>query len=262
MSVGDHINEFRSRLIRCIIALVAFAIVAFILKDDIINIVFGPTNSDFISNKLFCRLAKLVEVDALCINQNMVTLVNTKMAGQFNLHIKMAFISSLILVVPYILYELWQFIRPALSAQVQSKSRTLVLQISLWFFTGLFFGYFIVAPLAVNFLTNYEVSDQITNMIEVSSYLSSVMGVSLACGLTFQLPLLVKLLASIGLINSVMMKTYRRFAFIIILIISSIITPPDVFSQILVAVPLYFLYEYGITITKKIEKNRAETENE
>ncbi|MFI3322952.1 MAG: twin-arginine translocase subunit TatC [Rikenellaceae bacterium] len=256
MSVGEHINELRARLIRCIIALFIFGIVAFCLKDDLLNIVFGPTNADFITNRFFCRMAELLDAPVLCINQNNVTLVNTKMAGQFNMHLKMSLVAALVLTVPYILYQLWMFVKPALSDDALKQCRLLVVQVSLWFFLGLSFGYFIVAPLAVNFLTNYELSGYITNMIEVSSYLSSVLGVSLACALVFQLPLLIKLLASMGVITSALMARYRKYAFALIIVLSAVITPPDVFSQILIAAPLYILYEYGIVLTRRIEAKR------
>ncbi len=260
MSIGEHINELRSRLIKCVIALALFAIIAFILKDDLIDIVFGPTLPDFITNRYFCQLAAIVDIEQLCINQDKVELINTKMAGQFNLHILMSFVAALIFTVPFLLYQLWAFVRPALPEDVKVQCKTLVLQVSLWFFIGLLFGYFIVAPLAVNFLVNYEVSPNIKNMIEVSSYLSSVMGTSLACALVFQLPLLVRLLASMGLITAGFMRKYRRVAFASIIILSAIITPPDVISQLLVAIPLYMLYEYGIVIAKNIESKRQKQE--
>ncbi|MEG1649218.1 MAG: twin-arginine translocase subunit TatC [Rikenellaceae bacterium] len=257
MSVGEHINELRSRLIKSAIVLFVFAVVAFILKDDLINIIFGPTNADFITNRLFCQLGARFGIDELCINQNVVTLVNTKMAGQFNMHIKMAFIAAIVFTVPFLLYQLWMFIKPALSNEVQKQCRLLVFQVSVWFFIGMAFGYYIVAPLAVNFLTNYQLSDQITNLIEVTSYLSSVMGVSLACAAVFQLPLLIKLLASIGILTSSMMRKYRKVSFAAIIILAAIITPPDVFSQVLVACPLYVLFEYGIIVAQKIENKKA-----
>ncbi|MEG1634718.1 MAG: twin-arginine translocase subunit TatC [Rikenellaceae bacterium] len=257
MSVGEHINELRSRLIKSAIVLFVFAVVAFILKDDLINIIFGPTNADFITNRLFCQLGARFGIDELCINQNVVTLVNTKMAGQFNMHIKMAFIAAIVFTVPFLLYQLWMFIKPALSNEVQKQCRLLVFQVSIWFFIGMAFGYYIVAPLAVNFLTNYQLSDQITNLIEVTSYLSSVMGVSLACAAVFQLPLLIKLLASIGILTSSMMRKYRKVSFAAIIILAAIITPPDVFSQVLVACPLYVLFEYGIIVAQKIENKKA-----
>lgn len=257
MSVGEHINELRSRLIRSVIVLFVFAVVAFILSDDLISIIFGPTNADFITNRLFCQLGAKVGIDELCINQNVVTLVNTKMAGQFNMHIKMSFLAAIVFTVPFLLYQLWMFIKPALAIDIQKQCRLLVFQVSVWFFLGLAFGYFLVAPLAVNFLTNYQLSDQITNLIEVTSYLSSVMGVSLACAAVFQLPLLIKLLASLGILTSSMMRKYRKVSFAAIIILSAIITPPDVFSQILVACPLYVLFEYGIIVAQRIENKRA-----
>lgn len=257
MTISEHIDELRSRLIKSAIALLVVAVVAFIFKGVVLDIIFAPMNPDFITNKLFADLAAWTNIDVLRINQNDVDIVNTKMAGQFNLHIKSSIIFGIIVAIPYILWQLWLFIKPALSVVIQTESRRFVWYATGWFFVGLAFGYFIIAPLAVNFLTNYEASSSIKNMIEVSSYLSSVLGVSLASAAVFQLPLVVKILSTIGLLKAALMRKYRRMAIAVIVILAAVITPPDVFSQILVAIPLYALYEYGIVLSERIEKKKS-----
>ncbi len=261
MSVAEHINELRRRLTRTVILLAVGFIVAFIFKDFLTGILFGPSNPEFLSNRAFAWLADQTGVDMLRINQSNPELINTQMAGQFKLHLKLSFVASLVVTIPFALWQLWIFVRPALTQKVIRHCRSLVFEVSLWFFVGLLFGYFIVAPLANNFLSNYVLSTEINNMIDVNSYLSIVLGVSMACALTFQLPLLIKLLATIGIVSSKLLRKYRKIAFTVILILSAVITPPDVFSQILVGAPLYILYEYGIVITRRIEHKRAAKEH-
>lgn len=257
MSVGEHLNELRTRIVRSVIVLLVLAVVAFIYKGIILDVIFAPMQPDFITNRFFDWLSGVTGVDALRINSGEVNIVNTKMAGQFNLHIKSSIMGALIVAIPYLLWQFWLFIKPALTIEIQRKTRYFVFQTSVWFFIGLSFGYFAIAPLAVNFLTGYDVSSSITNMIDVSSYLSTVIGVSFAAAIIFQLPLLVTLLSTIGILKAALMRRYRKVAFAIIIVVAAIITPPDVFSQVLIAIPLYGLYEYGITIADRIEKRKA-----
>lgn len=257
MSVGEHLNELRTRIVRSVIVLLVLAVVAFIYKGIILDVIFAPMQPDFITNRFFDWLSGVTGVDAIRINSGEVNIVNTKMAGQFNLHIKSSIMGALVVAIPYLLWQFWLFIKPALTIEIQRKTRFFVFQTSVWFFIGLSFGYFAIAPLAVNFLTGYDVSSMITNMIDVSSYLSTVIGVSFAAAIIFQLPLLVTLLSTIGILKAALMRRYRKVAFAIIIVVAAIITPPDVFSQVLIAIPLYGLYEYGITIADRIEKRKA-----
>lgn len=261
MTFGGHLEELRARLIRSFIALFVVFVVAFIYNKYILDIIFAPMDPAFFTNAMLCRVGGILDIDVLCINQNFVDIINTKLAGQFNLHIKSSLLSAIVVTVPYIVLQLWLFIKPALDLEIQKQCKTFVLEVSLWFFIGLFFGYYIISPLAINFLTNYEVSGSISNMIDVQSYLSSVMGVSLAAALVFQLPVLVRLLAMMGVLHGDVMRRFRRFAFAGSVILSAVITPPDMFSQVLVALPLYCLYEYGIVITDRITKKREALED-
>ena len=182
------------------------------------------------------------------------------MAGQFLLHIKSSIVGSFIIAFPYLIWELWLFVKPALPPQQQRQSIRYVIETPIWFLMGLAFGYYVISPLAINFLGNYSVSEQISNIIDVSSFMTTVMSVSFAGGIAFQLPLLIRLLATMGLVTSEGMRQYRRVAVAALLIFAAIITPPDVVSQVLIFIPCYALYEYGIGIAAKIEARRAKEE--
>ncbi len=245
MSLGEHIDELRIRIIKSICILVGFSILAFTQIDYITAIIFAPLDSDFWLNEL------------MHINQSLPEIINLKLSGQFNMHIKTAFFSGFVISVPFILWQIWGFIRPAVEGNVERRGGLLVLQVSLLFFVGLSFGYFLIAPLAVNFLLNYSLSDNIANFITVDSYLSTVINISLAAAFVFQLPHIVYVLAQIRLLTSAMMRRNRKYALVAIFIISAIITPPDIFSQILIAIPFYLLYEYSIKIVKRIEDSNC-----
>lgn len=247
MTFGEHLDELRKVLMHIGIAFVLLFLVLFIFfKGDIIDIVFYPSDNDFITNRLFS------------LNQNPLELYNTKIAGQFMLHIKASAVGALIIAFPYIIGQLWGFVKPALSKSAKRRTRLIVWKIVFWFFLGVAFSYFVIAPIGINFLANYVASESINNLIDVSSYVSTVLGVCLAAGLVFQLPLLIRLLASIGIISSDWLKKNRKIAIVVILVTSALITPPDVISQLLIFVPFYGLYEYGISIAKNIEKQNAD----
>ena len=258
MTFGEHLDELRKVLMHIGIAFVLLFIALFtFFKGDIINIVFYPSESDFITNRLFAKLADWMQSDALRINENPLEIYNTKIAGQFMLHIKASAVGALVIAFPYIIGQLWGFVKPALSTTMKRRTRLIVWKIVFWFFLGVAFSYFIIAPLGINFLANYEANGSIQNIIDVSSYVSTVLGVCLAAGLVFQLPLLIRLLASIGIVSSAWLRKNRKIAIVVILALSALITPPDIISQLLIFVPFYILYEYGISIAKNIEKQNA-----
>ena len=259
MTFGEHLDELRKVLMHIGIAFVLLFIALFtFFKGDIINIVFYPSESDFITNRLFAKLADLTGTEVLRINANPLQIYNTKIAGQFMLHIKASAVGALVIAFPYIIGQLWGFVKPALSTTMKRRTRLIVWKIVFWFFLGVAFSYFIIAPLGINFLANYEANGSIQNIIDVSSYVSTVLGVCLAAGLVFQLPLLIRLLASIGIVSSAWLRKNRKIAIVVILALSALITPPDIISQLLIFVPFYILYEYGISIAKNIEKQNAD----
>ena len=262
MTFGEHLDEVRKILVRVALVFAVLFIVLFSMKGIVLDVVFAPIRETFPTNRLFAWMAQLLNSEALNIHPENVELFNNKMAGQFLLHIKSSIVGAFIIAFPYLIWELWLFVKPALPPHQRKQSIRYVIETPIWFILGLMFGYYIIAPLAVNFLGNYQVSDQISNIIDVSSFMTTVISVSFAAAIAFQLPLLIRLLASIGLVTSDGMRQYRKIAVVALLVFAAVITPPDVVSQCLIFVPCYILYEYGIGIAEKIEKRRAKEEAE
>ena len=262
MTFGEHLDELRKILIRVALVFALLFIVLFTMKGVVLKVVFAPITPEFPTNKLFTWLATAMGSDALNIHPENVQLFNNKMAGQFMLHIKSSVVGALVVAFPFLIWQLWLFVKPALPPHQRKQSIRYVLETPIWFILGLLFGYYVIAPLAINFLGNYSVSEEISNIIDVGSYMSTVLGVTFAAALAFQLPLLIRLLATIGLITSESMRQYRKVAVVALLVFAAIIPPPDVVSQILIFIPCYALYEYGITIAKHIEARKEKEEAE
>ena len=262
MTFGEHLDEVRKILVRVAITFALLFIVLFAMKGIVLDVVFAPIRETFPTNRFFIWLAELMGTEALRIHPENVDLFNNKMAGQFLLHIKSSVVGAFIIAFPYLIYELWLFVKPAIPPRQRKQGIRYVIETPIWFIMGLMFGYFIISPLAINFLGNYQVSDQISNIIDVSSFMTTVISVSFAAAIAFQLPLLIRLLASIGLVTADGMRQYRKVAVVALLVFAAVITPPDVVSQCLIFVPCYILYEYGIGIAERIEKRRAKEEAE
>lgn len=257
MTFLEHLEELRWHLIRAFIAVFAGAIVAFIFKDIIFDkIILAPNGPDFITNRLLCRFSEIVKMPVLCINQVPIKLISIKMAGQFTTHINISLVSGIILAFPYIFWEFWSFFKPALYEKERKYARGAVFSATILFMLGILFGYFIIIPLSINFLGTYRVSDIVQNQISINSYIGSVTSVALAAGITFELPIVVFFLARIGVITPEFMRKYRKHALVVILVIAAIITPPDVFSQLLVSLPLFVLYEVSIFIAARVVRDR------
>ena len=262
MTFGEHLDELRKILMRVICIFGALFCVLFALKGIVLDVVLAPILENFPTNRFFNYMAEMMGSEALKISPDNVELYNTKMAGQFLLHIKSSLVGAFVIAFPYLIWELWLFVKPALPPHQRKKSFRYVLETPVWFLLGLLFGYFIIAPLAINFLGNYQVSEQINNIIGVDSFMNTVISVSFAAAIAFQLPLLIRLLATMGIVTSEGMRQYRKVAVAALLIFAAIITPPDVVSQVLIFVPCYVLYEYGIGIAARIEAVRAKEEAE
>jgi sec-independent protein translocase protein TatC len=261
MSFFDHIDALRGHLFRSAIAIVAMAVVAFVNKYILFDvIIFGPTRTDFWTYRLLCDMSyRFTGNDSYCIKEMGFVLSNISMSGQFTQHIFIAFISGLVLAFPYILWEFWRFIKPALSKKEKSYAKGLVFFSSMLFFIGILFGYFFLSPLSINFLGSYRVSDLVSNEINLESYISFIATLTLATGLIFELPILVYFLAKIGIIGSSWMRKNRRYAIVVILILSGVLTPsPDVASQIMMFIPLYSLYELSIFVARAVERGQKE----
>lgn len=258
MSFLQHLEVLRWHLVRSTVAIMVFAAVAFLSKHILFDIIiFGPKNPDFITYELFCRFTSMFTAEGLfCLKEMPFDILNTKMAGQFSIHIWVSVIAGFILAFPYVIWEIWRFVKPGLHSTEKKYSRWILFFASLLFISGVLFGYYLIAPLSVQFLGTYNVSSQVTNFIDLGSYITTVSTVTLASGLIFELPIIVYFLAKIGLLTPEWMRTYRRHAIVVILIISAIITPPDITSQILVCLPIIGLYQLSIGICARVVKNQ------
>jgi len=259
MSFWDHLEELRKHIFRSLAAILILAFIAFLNKHFIFDtIILAPKDSDFITNKLLCRLGNYLSVESLCLGDAHMILQNISMSGQFMTHMYISLVAGFIVALPYVLWEFWRFIVPALRPEEKKYSKGFVAAGSFLFLTGVFFAYFILVPLTLNFFGNYHVSDQVANQIHLSSFISTVVSVTLSVGLVFELPIIIYFLTKVGIVTPQFLKKNRKIMFVIVLTLSAIITPPDVFSQILVSIPLLLLYEMSIKISKRVYKKREE----
>ena len=259
MSFLDHLEELRWHLIRSTIAVVLIGLVAFIMKDFIFDtVIFGPKRPDFPTYKLFCHLSKMLGFsEAFCGTEPLFRIQSREMAGQFSAHIWTSIWAGFIVGFPYILYEMWKFISPGLYTKEKNNARGFIFIASMLFFTGVLFGYYVVAPLSINFLGGYQVSKEVFNDIDLGSYISTVRAAVIACGLVFELPIIIFFLTKIGLVTPEVLKKYRKISLVVVLILSAIITPPDVASQIIVAIPILVLYQVSIYISGYVIRQEA-----
>ncbi|MGD9557551.1 MAG: twin-arginine translocase subunit TatC [Mangrovibacterium sp.] len=259
MSFLEHLEELRWHIIRAFLSIIIFSVIAFIEKDFIFDkVIFRPKEPDFWTNRMFGLLADYVGMDSVRINTKPLQLISISMSGQFMTHFWTAVIAGLIIASPYVIFEIWRFIKPALYDKEKKYSRGAVFYMSALFVLGVIFGYYLIVPLSVHFLGSYSISESVANQINILSYINTVTSITLASGLIFELPIVVYVLSKVGILQPEMMKKYRRHAYVVLLIVSAIITPPDVFSQVLVCVPLVFLYEIGIIISRRVNRKAEE----
>lgn len=260
MSFIDHLEELRWHIIRCVVAILAGAVVVYIFIRDIVDkILFAPTDKSFVSYKWFCDLSHWLRAgDALCLNGVDAKFQANTMTGQFISSFTLAFMGGFIVAFPYVFWEFWRFVRPALSDTERKRTRGAVFWVSLLFFLGVGFGYFVLTPFMINFYFSYTLSDKIVVLPTFSDYMENLVYTTVGIGILFQLPLLIYILARIGIVTSAFLKKYWRHALVVILIVAAIITPTtDPFSLLIVTLPLYLLYQAGIWITMRVEKNKA-----
>jgi len=256
MTFLEHLEVLRGHLLRSIASVGIFTVVAFLLKYIIFGVLLAPKSKDFFTNMMLCRFGQWVHTDKLCINDIPFQLINIDMAGQFRIHMTIALYGGLILAAPYIFWELYRFIMPALKDKERRYSRGMVFYTTMLFMLGILFGYFMIVPLTINFLGGYTVSSEVLNQINLKSYIGTITSLIFATGLIFELPILVYFLSKVGIITPSFMRRYRKHAAIIILLVAGIITPPDIFSQIMVTIPMYLLFEVSIFVSARIEKER------
>ncbi|MCL6265312.1 twin-arginine translocase subunit TatC [Flagellimonas myxillae] len=264
MSFLDHLEVLRWHLIRSVLAVVIIACFAFVMKSFIFDtVIFGPKRMDFPTYRFFCNIATFFGATSdFCADSFPFTIQNRTMAGLFSAHIWTSIWAGVIIGFPYILWELWRFISPGLHENERKYSRGFILVASTLFFMGVLFGYYVVAPLSINFLGTYTVSEEVTSEIDLSNFIATVRASVLACGILFELPIIIFFLTKIGLVTPEILKKYRKMALVVVLILCAVITPPDVTSQIIVAIPVLMLYQASIYISSIVVKKEAKKEKQ
>ena len=261
MSFLDHLEELRWLLVRSSFAIVIVAVGAFFFSDFIFEtILFGPKDPSFVTYTFFCELSKAVGVESFCVTELPFVIQNTDVEGQVSLLVWTCITVGFILAFPYILWEFWKFISPALYENERKNAKTFIFISSLLFFIGVLFGYYVIVPMSINFFATFSVSTQIKNEFNIQSYIGLIKTSVIACGLFFELPIIIYFLTKLGLVTPKFLRDYRRYAIVIVLILAAIVTPPDVVSQIIVAIPLLLLYEVSIFISSVVVKNQLKDE--
>lgn len=258
LTFWGHVDLLRKYLFRSVLAIIFFAIAAFFFKDFIFNtIIMLPSDTKFVTYKVFCKIGTLINFEGLCFQPFHLDLINTEIGGQFRYHLLISAISGIIIAFPFIVWQMWLFIKPALKEKELKSSKGIIFYITTLFLTGVLFGYFLISPLTINFLATYELSANIKNFISIGSYISILTILTLSMGLVFELPVLIYFLTKIEILSSSFLKRYRRHAIVIIAVLAAFITPSgDMFSMVLVGFPIWVLFEISINISKRVEAKR------
>lgn len=261
MSFLDHVEELRWHLVRSSAAILILGIIAFMMKDFLFDkIIFAPKDPNFITYRVFCNVSRFFGTEGLCIDDIPFTFQSLEMGEQFNVHVWISITAGFIMAFPFIIWEVWRFISPGLYEKERKGALAFIVVSSFLFFIGVLFGYYIITPLSVNFLGSYSVSDLVARNITISSYISLLKSSVLASGLIFELPIVMYFLTKMGIVTPDFLIKTRKYALVIVLIIAAVITPPDVVSQIIVAIPILILYEVSIIISKIVMRNQRKKE--
>ncbi|UAY52400.1 twin-arginine translocase subunit TatC [Ferruginibacter albus] len=259
MSFFEHLDVLRGHLFKSAVAVALGAIVMVVFDDLIIKkILMGPTHKDFPTYTFLCRLDQRFNLgDKLCMGEINVKMQSTTVAGQFGVFFNIILIGGFIIAFPYVFWQFWKFVRPALSSKELKNSRGVIFWVSFLFFIGVLFGYFVIAPYTVSFFAHFSIDDNIENIWTIGSYFNTLVPLILGAGLAFQLPLVMYFLAKVDVVSAKWLRKVRRYAIIIMLVLSGIITPPDMLSQIICTIPLLILYEISILLCAKVERRKA-----
>lgn len=256
MSFLNHLEVLRWTLVRSALAVFAGGIVAFIMKDFIFNsILLAPKDPSFVTYRFLCSVSQSFGTNGLCIDEIPFIVQSRTMAGQFSAHIWTSIVFGFIMAFPFIVWEVWKFIKPALFDAEKKNAKSFITITSFLFFVGILFGYYVITPLSINFLGSYRVADEVRNNFDLSSYTGLLKASCLSSGFIFELPIVIYFLTKMGLVTPEFLKEYRKYALVMVLILAAIITPPDIISQIIVAIPMVTLYEVSIRISARIIKN-------
>lgn len=266
MGFFDHIDALRGHLFRSAVAILIVTIILLIYSKWVFDsLIFGPVKGDFITYRVLCHFSNMIRPmlcnvspllcpdKGLCMDGLNIKFMNTELFGQFITQIQISFVLGMVAAFPYVLWEIWRFIKPALSESEASKSSRIILFSSFFFFLGVAFAYFLIIPFSLNFAASYYISGQINNFFTLDNYIGFVTMMMLGCGIVFELPMIIYFLAKLGIITAAFMRTYRRHAIVVILILAAVITPsPDMFTMTLVAIPIYMLYELSILVAARV----------
>jgi sec-independent protein translocase protein TatC len=261
MSFLGHLEALRWHLVRSVSVIMVFAVVLFCFKGFLFDMVLlAPKSPGFLTYRVLCLLSHKFHLgDDLCITQINFILISTDISAQFTTHMWVAFVGGLVVGFPYVVWELWRFIKPALHENEQRYAKGIVFYTSFLFLSGVLFGYYVITPMSVNFLGTYQVSEAVKNTITLDSFISIVTTMTLITGIVFELPIVVYFLTKIGILTPKFMRTYRRHAIVVILIAAAIITPTsDATTLMLVFIPLYFLYEISIFVSDYVMKKKKQ----
>ena len=257
MSFLDHLEALRWHLLRSVAAILIFTVAAFLAKSIVFGvIILGPSKVDFFTYRVLCDIGNSLGISALCIDELPFTIQSRQMTGQFSMHMTSSFVVGFIAAFPYVFWEVWKFISPALYEKERKYAVSFIIVSSFLFFVGVLFGYYLIAPLSVQFFASYIVSPEISNSIDINSYISLMKTSAIASGLLFELPIIIFFLTKIGLVTPEFLRKYRKYTLVIVLIVAAVITPPDVLSQIIVSIPIMILYEASILISVLVVKSQ------
>jgi sec-independent protein translocase protein TatC len=261
MTFLEHLEELRWHLIRALISIIVFAVAVFLAKDFVWhNIILAPSRVDFWTYRMLCEAGELLQSSGLCIDDLPFIIQSRKMTGQFTMHLTSSFVIGLIISFPYVFWEIWRFISPGLENKERKNSRGAVFYVSLLFMLGVLFGYYIISPLSINFLSHYQVDPTVLNEFELINYVSTISMMVLASAVLFQLPMVVLFLTKAGLVTPKFLREYRKHAIILILVVGALLTPPDPISQVLIAIPLFGLYQISIFISAVTLRRQVKAE--
>jgi sec-independent protein translocase protein TatC len=262
MSFLDHLEELRWLLVRSTIAIIIMAFLTYFASDFLFDtIIFGPTRPSFYTYRLFCDLSHQLNFgESICIEELPFIIQNTLMEGQVNMFVWMCLLAGFILAFPYILWQIWSFISPALYQNEKKNAKFFIFISSLLFFSGVLFGYFIIIPMSVNFLATFTVSEMVKNQFTLDSYIGMFKTSVIAGGLFFELPIIIYFLTKLGLVTPEFLRKYRKYAIVIVLIVAAIVTPPDVVSQTIVAIPMLIIFELSVIISSIVYKRKLKNE--
>ncbi|MDN6343094.1 MULTISPECIES: twin-arginine translocase subunit TatC [Psychroflexus] len=263
MSFMDHLEDLRWHLVRSVLAILLGGAVAFVLKDITFGILFAPKDASFVTYDVLCQFSRTLGFEkSFCFDELPFRIQSRKVAGQFSAHIWTSITAGFIIAFPYVIYQFWSFLKPALSMNEQKYARLFIVFSSFLFFIGVLFGYYVITPLSINFLGNYTISSEVFNDFDLDSYIGLVRASVLACGLIFELPIIIYFLTKLGLVTPQFLRKHRKYALVFILIISAVITPPDIASQVIVAIPVLVLYEISIFISRIVVRRQKRRERQ